>query len=355
MLVFSKIWACWTRFFLTNSIQVDKISLTKVFTNWCSKLLSIGGDFLRNMLRCMEYVNSNETPFNEASLGVKPQVFLDISQRCGFTPIFKKGDNEKTVKLRKNGIPIYKLYDKDVSNHFNYVDLSDLHVGHPHFSADVLENCLNKFYKNGKPTVDYVFIAGDLFEGITSDIYSYDLLKMNPTVQKEVEDIRRKQISKICNVLLKYDFDYRVINGNHEYTFEQLGLNSPTRELETIMRKRSKRFTFYDTYVVDFVIAGVVKRMMHLESYCQRDGANQAVDRLNEFKKHGGLKPRYENVPYNIRMFHCGHIHVHSEMYDSANKIFISQSGSFIKDELLYPPIIHMKGIVLDDTRILRD
>lgn len=310
---------------------------------------------LRNMLRMLETANEDFIPFRREELGIEPRVFEDVAKRCGFETVFKGKGTKKCIRLRKRGIPIIMLYDKDISNKFNYLDLADIHAGHQDFSPEVLENVLARYHRDGKPQVDYVFIAGDLFEGVPETEFSYELVMANPHMHEQAEGILRHQVNLLFNVLSKFDFDYRAINGNHEYTFEQLGIESPIKLLETKMRNAGKRFTYYDTYIVDFVIAGVVKRMMHLESYQQREGAIHAYDRLARFKTHGGLNPYFGNQKYPIRLFQCGHVHKREELYESKDKIFISQSGSFIKHELLYIPAIHMKGTVLEDNRILRD
>lgn len=307
------------------------------------------------MLRMLETANEDYIPFRREELGVEPRVFENVAVRCGFEPIFKGKGPIKRIKLRKRGIPIVMLYDSDVSNKFNYLDIADIHAGHPDFSPEMLDRVLSKYYRDGKPTVDYVFIAGDLFEGVPDTELSYELVVNNSRMQAQAEAIRNHQVNLLFNVLSKYDFDYRAINGNHEYTFEHLGMDSPIKLLEERMRAAGKKFTYYDTYLIDFIIAGVVKRVMHLESYQHREGAIHAYDRLAKFKKHGGLNPYYKGKKYPIRLFQCGHVHRREELYDSQNKIYISQSGSFIKHELLYSPVIHVKGTVLEDKRILRD
>lgn len=310
---------------------------------------------LRNMLRMLETANEDFVPFRREELGMEPRIFVDVAQRCGFETVFRGKGYKKRIKLRKRGIPIEMLYDKETSNKINYLDIADIHAGHPDFSPEMLDTVLSKYYHDGKPTVDYVFIAGDLFEGITDIDYSYELVMANPRMHAQVEGILRHQVNLLFNVLVKYDFDYRAINGNHEYTFEQLGFDSPIKLLEEKMHKAGKRFKYYDTYIVDFIMGGVVKRMMHLESFYQRDGAVHSYDRLATFKRHGGLHPHYEDKRYPIRFFQCGHIHRREELYEARDKVFISQSGSFIKTELFYLPAIHVKGTVLDDDRILRD
>ena len=310
---------------------------------------------LRNMLRMLEAANEEFIAFRREELGMEPRIFVDVAYRCGFEAVFRGKGTKKRIKLRKRGIPIVKLYDKETSNKINYLDIADIHAGHPDFSPEMLDEVLSKYHRDGKPSVDYVFIAGDLFEGVTDKEFCFELVNAQPRMHTFVEGILKHQVNLLFNVLSKYDFDYRAINGNHEYTFEQLGFDSPIKLLEEKMRKAGKKFTYYDTYIVDFIMGGVVKRMMHLESFYQRDGAVHSYDRLETFKRHGGLNPCYEGKKYPIRFFQCGHIHRREELYEARDKVFISQSGSFIKTELFYLPVIHVKGEVLEDNRILRE
>lgn len=308
------------------------------------------------MLRLLEIANNDCMPFKSDALGVELDVFCRIARKCGFIPIISGEETRfPLLKLRKRGIPLVKLYSRNESNRFNYLDIADIHAGHFDFSTEELEAVLSKYYRNGKPLVDKIFIAGDLFEGLEENEITFESYTQCKSIQAYVNDICLKQVKLLYRVLSKYDFDYIAINGNHEYTFEQLGMESPIALLERMMKKNGSRFAFYDTYLIDFLIGGVIKRMMHLESYCQRDGAVHAYDRLNSFKEHGGLYRIYDGQKYPIRMFQCGHIHRKEELYYSPNKVHISQSGSFIKKEMLYIPAIHMKGIILDDNRILRD
>lgn len=310
---------------------------------------------MRNMLRMLEKANEEYIPFRREELGVEPHIFEEIAKRCGFKPVFKMKGKLKYIKLRKSGIPVVMLYDTAESDKFNYIDLADIHAGHRGSSMEILENILQKYSCDGVPKVDYVFIAGDLFEGLQGMEFTYELVKCNPRFRAQAEAILEYQVNLVFNVISKYDFDYRAIYGNHDYTFEQVGLESPLKLLQEKMRAAGKRFTYYDTYLVDFIIAGVAKRVMHLESYHKRDGAVHAYDRITKFKEHGGLEVHYNGKTFPIRLFHCGHIHRREELYDSRDKIYISQPGSFIKQEMLYSPVIHVKGTVLEDKRIVRD
>ena len=310
---------------------------------------------MRNMLRTLEKATQKSVPLTVEDLGIEPHIFLDVAEKCGYQPVFTPHQKGTSVKLKKAIIPVVMLYDSNESKSFNFLDLSDLHVGHPKFDSRELEKILSRYYRNGKPLVDYVFIAGDLLEGITTDYYTYKLVNEEKEEMARVVNTRNIQVNQLLNILEKYDFDYRVINGNHEYGYEILGLEPPLKILERKMRAKGKHFTFYDTYMVDFIIAGVCKRMMHLESFDMRPGVIPTYDRLRKFKKNGGLWVRYRGKKYPIRFFQCGHLHHRQEVYDGSTKIFITQPGSFVKTEMVYAPGILVRGRVLDNKSVIRE
>ena len=310
---------------------------------------------MRNMLRTLERATKENVPLTCEELGTDPSIFIEVANKSGFDVEYIPHKKGTAVRLKRRSIPVVMLYDGNVSKSFNFLDLSDLHVGHPKFNAKELEKILAKYYRNGKPLVDYVFIAGDLLEGITSDYYTYELLHSDKKEMQRVINTRNVQVNTLLNILSKYDFDYRVINGNHDYIYTAMGLESALRILERKMRDNGKRFTFYDTYVVDFIIAGVCKRMMHLESFDNRPGAVPSYDRLRAFKRNGGLYVRYNGKRYPIRFFQCGHLHQRKELYDGSMKVFITQPGSFVKNEMVYSPGILVRGRVLENKNVIRE
>ncbi len=309
---------------------------------------------MTNALKMLETVNQESVAYSRNDLGMEPKTFEAIAKRCGFEPILI-GERDRTqIRLKKRGIPIVMLYDKDTSREFSYLDIADLHVGHPEFSPELLDSTLAKYYKNGRPMVDYVFIAGDLFEGFTEEAYTYELVEANPGIREKLVKKRNEHVKILFDILSKYDFDYRAINGNHEYTYEQVGIESPIALLERWMYQKNRHFMFYDTYIVDFIIAGVVKRMMHLEQFNMKPHSINAYERVHRFKSHGGLSPYYGDKKYPVRMFQCGHIHEKMELYDSTNKVYISQSGCFIETKTDSTPAILMQGRVTDENLVLR-
>ena len=199
-----------------------------------------------------------------------------------------------------------------------------------------------------------VFIAGDIFEAVY-DVTQYDFRIMNPKKQKQVEKCFKSQLYTIFKILREYDLSYYAINGNHEYGYEQLGIMNPLKQLEEKLRCEGIDFNSYGTYIVDFLIAGVVKRVMHLESYYERKTVCNAMERLYEFERHGGLNVKIsetEKVP--IRFLECGHVHLTMELYSARHNVYVMQPGSLIVTENPYESGIFVRGEVTKERNIVR-
>ena len=85
-------------------------------------------------------------------------------------------------------------------------------------------------------------------------------------------------------------------------------------------------------------------------------GMEIAVEEINAAAEaNGGLNVKCSDGKKRpIRFLQCGHIHKTIEIYNSSFNVFISQSGSFVRDQNYYMPFIHVKGEVTEDLRILR-
>ncbi len=254
-------------------------------------------------------------------------------------------------RLKKKGIPLVKLYSREEEKTFNFLDVSDFHVGNKDFNPDKLHEILREAVERG---VRQVFIAGDIFEAVY-DVTQYDFRIMNPKKQKQVEKCFKSQLYTIFKILREYDLSYYAINGNHEYGYEQLGIMNPLKQLEEKLRCEGIDFNSYGTYIVDFLIAGVVKRVMHLESYYERKTVCNAMERLYEFERHGGLNVKIsetEKVP--IRFLECGHVHLTMELYSARHNVYVMQPGSLIVTENPYESGIFVRGEVTKERNIVR-
>ncbi len=282
--------------------------------------------------------------------GVRRDLLYDLANRCGFKVIERTKKGQKYFRLKKVNIPCERLYTRSEKNTFNYVDIADLHIGHPDCDINKLKIFLESVALKG---IDYVFIAGDIFEGIP-DIereHLRNLVNNKTKIKSEFE----RQLDIAYRLFRNIPLNIMAIPGNHDFTFDFLGINNPLKKLEGALKSEECNFKAYDSYIQDFEIAGVVKRMMHLEHYFIPTNVYPAIHRLYEFAQNDELMSRcVDGVKRPVRFLHCGHIHKMAELYDSEHMIFVSQPGSFIKGQNFYMPYINVKGEVLEDLRVLR-
>ena len=224
-------------------------------------------------------------------------------------------NGNKSYRVVRNNIPVCFISGVEQSE-FSFLDLSDLHIGHPDFKEKILRSKLKRAVKIG---VQCVFIAGDVFEGVQ---------KMVP--YEEALAIQYKQLDMATKIFKDYPLNYYVINGNHDYSFEAFGLHNPIHLLENNLRREGINFNFFDTYMMDFIVCGVAKRVMHIEKYKKNKYVLCAIERINRFEDNE-LFAYYNGNMYPIRFFACGHIHVNMELYYERKKIYISQPGSFVQ------------------------
>ncbi len=305
-----------------------------------------------NALKLLETANHQTILADSSELGMQLELFKSIAIRCGFTVIMGELDGKPTIRLRKKRIPLVRLYEREVNHKFHFLDIADLHVGNPDFDEGKLFSLLEEATKR---KVTEVFIAGDLFEAIDNP-QELDFRIMNAEKKEEVAQIYKSQLRKLYRIFRRFELRYYAINGNHEYAFEQLGIMSPTKELEKRLENEGISFKSYDTYLVDFEIAGVIKRVIHLESYYENErGLPPVLERLNEFYDHGGLSvaiSKSQSLP--VRFLQCGHVHIPMELYSAEHQVFVTQPGSFLKRNLSNNPGIFVRGEITPELHVIR-
>jgi hypothetical protein len=257
----------------------------------------------------------------EESLPINKKVLFNIAKRSGLEVLNKiSGDGKNLYSLRLNHIPTIFISDGDVSE-FSFLDLSDIHTGNETFDEKKLRNVLKKAVERH---VQYVFISGDLFEGIFFRNGIIDL--------RVAKKAYSSQVKQVFHILNDYDLKYYAINGNHEYTFELFGIDNPMKLIANALKACGKSFTFIDSYIADFIICGVVKRIMHVEVPPKDKDQIPCISRLRSFEKKGEYYTYYKGKKYPIRFFQSGHFHGNFDFYDKFSNVHVTQSGSFIDD-----------------------
>ena len=256
--------------------------------------------------------------YTESEIKVPLEILRKFAEKNHFEMKRKISKKQEKYKLVRKEIPVFFISGEE-ENSIKILDISDIHIGDSNFCEQALRDTLKQAVET---KVKAVFIAGDTFNGIFSK-----------GTDDEVIKIHSSQIEDAFSIFKDYHLSYYVINGNHDYTFEQIGLANPLKLLSIKLKEVGIEFNFFDTYIMDFIIAGVVKRVMHVERQDFTKKKIFAVEKLRQFEKELGVTIIYNGVEYPIRLFQAGHIHVNVQMYYARRKIFISQSGSFLKND----------------------
>ena len=156
-----------------------------------------------NLLTFMEDANYNDFLLEQKQ--IKKDLVYDLARRCGFKVLTHSTEGRVYYRLKKVGIPCERLYTREEKTTFNYLDLADLHIGNSDCQIGKIRYVLNEAVKN---KVDYVFIAGDVLDGLTY-----------PS-RKDVKEIYKCQIGMAFFLFKDYpNLDFRVIPGNHDFNY----------------------------------------------------------------------------------------------------------------------------------------
>ncbi len=254
-------------------------------------------------------------------LRVPLDVFTKFAERNNFRVSKRISRGRLRVKLFRKQIPVCVISD-DSSPEFRFMDIADIHIGNPKFDENLLRSRLQYALDNN---VRLVFIAGDIFEGISSE---------------QEESHYCEQLNQAFDIFKDYPLTYHAINGNHDYSFEQVGLPNPIKTLESRLQAIGIDFNFHDVYLMDFVISGVVKRVMHVERQVYSLKRIFSILKLKQFdadnllcnQVSAEISPSLSGKNLPVRFFTVGHIHMNVQIYYSRKRVYISHPGSFLKD-----------------------
>lgn len=248
-----------------------------------------------------------------SSIRVPIETLTKFAERNNFRIVRKMSRGKNRIKLVRKQIPICFISGSD-SPEFRFMDIADIHIGNPTFDEKLLRSKLQYAVDND---IKLVFIAGDIFEGVSS----------------ENEDAHFcEQLGTAFNIFKDYPLTYHAINGNHDYSFEQIDLPNPIKTLASRLNAKGIDFNFHDCYLMDFVISGVIKRVMHVERADYNLKRVFSILKLRHFEYEGNCYNTYNNEILPIRFFEVGHIHMNIQIYYAKKKVFISHPGSFIRD-----------------------
>ena len=198
------------------------------------------------------------------------------------------------------------------------LEMSDIHCGCRTFAEENLRKYLEKAVKSG---VEFVHIAGDLFDG--NGVYRGHSKNLRYHTAEE-------QVDKLYAILCEYDLWYIATLGNHDESFCTDGGVNPVRLLERRMAGSGKRFTYLNAFEGNVVHAGVVFRLIHLKGQMSKAKSYAPQRYLGNV-----LRSNFNNVmlgekEYNIRSINAGHFHVQYSL--NLAGIFSVMPGNFQYD-----------------------
>lgn len=197
----------------------------------------------------------------------------------------------------------------------SWVEMSDVHAGSNQFDEAGLRQVLKQAQDEG---IEDIHLSGDVCDGYK--VYPGHMTNLRYWKAQD-------QADQIAAVLLAFAFRYYAIKGNHDYSFERYGSPNPVALIEQHFKAENRPFTYLNGYAGDLIIAGVVKRMVHLfggRTYAKSYPGQTYIRNL--FDSHG------ENVyingkKYRLRFLQCGHYH--TDISYEAGGMFVTHPGNY--------------------------
>lgn len=285
---------------------------------------------MKNVIKIFEIMNT-KNGISSDRIGVNISIVLKIAKRCGLEVemircrkkiYYRLTDNCKD-KLNEicysRSIPKVVLSETETMlKEIRFACLSDLHIGFKEILIEKLYSFLEKAKQNN---INYILIAGDLFEGN----FMYE-------GQSNYMDLytAEQQAEGLFKVLKEFDFQYVAINGNHDYTFEFTGQKNPIYLLKEKMDNYGKKFEYVDSYFANVVLDGVAIRMVHLNDTYGTSKDFACINYANTLPK----TIMCEGIEYPLLSVIAGHLHRHEFHHIKEQLIF--QPGSIKKIDVEY-------------------
>lgn len=233
---------------------------------------------------------------------------IEIAKRTGYQVNVTIRDDEKQyIRFTYNRVPNIFVTDAKI---VNFLCLADLHIGSPKFCENLLRKVLDRAERIG---VKYVFIAGDVFQGIEG------AGKLS----------NKQQAEKAFSIFKEYNLIYYAIDGNHDLSFEMESYQNPLRIVKELMKAAGKKFYYTPAFCVNFILSDIAIRLVHLNSKKYQDKVKLESESYligdTEKVEQGA---RYKKGDYPIKMIIFGDTHKISFL--QKNGIFLLEVGSML-------------------------
>lgn len=180
---------------------------------------------------------------------------LERLKKLGFNVIINKEEESASINTSVvNNCAVITLKNSKKTT-VKWVEINDLYVGNIYFSEQDLRYFLDKAKKE---KYKYVYIAGNLTAGHSKYKKQNEYLSLKTNIE---------QAKKVVEILSDYPcFEYYAIHGDTDCSFEKYKEINPLYIIQSELSDKGIKFNYIPDYVANFVIEGVVKRMMQIKS-----------------------------------------------------------------------------------------
>lgn len=248
----------------------------------------------------------------------------EIAKNSGFEILQRKEGAIKFVRFRQKKLPTFLVTSE---KNVKFLCLSDLHITSLYTNKQKIQSVLRMAKK---VDVQYVFISGDLCEGI----------HMGKNHDKTITtDVNELQANEVVKILQEFDFKYYAIAGNHDFSFELENQINPLEIIEEKMKDRGRFFKFIPSFQASLVISDFAMNLIHIDSGFAHCNTKQPC--IQYFEKVVLKKPlevKHTEKNYPLKIVQVGHMHNHFRKNYKLNQIniHILQPGSAKKNMTNY-------------------
>lgn len=260
------------------------------------------------IIRTKKWQNTNELP--------NINIIKNIAERSGYSWQEKEGG---FIKFKFVGAPV--VYITDTPN-VKFACMADLHISSKFTDEGLLRKALDMALKE---EVEYIFIAGDLFDGI--DIYKQhykDVISQNSY----------DQAVRLFNIFKDYKFKYIAISGNHDLSFEIKNQKNPIKHLEALLHENNIFFKYIPSFVATLLVSDFAIKIVHIDSSFYKKNSEPCMNYFSQITLNRTQQYTFKGKEYPLKVVIVGHMHYNfNEIYiHHSKKIFILQPGSIKND-----------------------
>lgn len=219
----------------------------------------------------------------------------NIARNSGYQILERREGESRFVRFRMNLIPtVFVTSEKDVK----FLCISDLHISSTLINKKKIRCVLNKATKMG---VKYVFISGDLCEGIKMGRCHENFITTSSSEQ---------QANEVVEILKDFNFKYFAISGNHDLSFELEEQENPLLIIERKMKEMGRFFRFIPSFCASLIVSDFAIKLVHIDSsFAHCNSKEPCIQYFERVILKRPLEIMHTGKRYPLKIVQIGHMH----------------------------------------------